>query len=63
MPTYHYVCPECDEKFAVTQKISEYNPHEECPKCQTPANRDMTKNYCNGNYICNMSGFYGKTSK
>ena len=62
MPTYNYICPNCDNRFDVDKKISEYNPHEECPKCGEKSNRDMTKNYCNGNYIVNCDGFYGKTS-
>lgn len=63
MPIYNYVCPNCDNKFEIDKKMSEYNPHELCPKCGEPTNRDMTKNYCNGNYIVNFDGFYGKTSK
>jgi putative FmdB family regulatory protein len=62
MPEYNYVCPNCEEQFIVNKKISEYDPHEPCPKCGEKSNRDMTKNFCNGNYIVNMSGFYGKTS-
>lgn len=62
MPEYNYICPECNEKFSVNKKMSEYNPHEPCPNCGQESNRDMTVNYCNGNYIAKMSGFYGKTS-
>ena len=62
MPEYNYVCPDCGYKFAVNKKISEYNPHEPCPNCNQSTNRDMTVNYCNGNYIVNTDGFYGKTS-
>ncbi len=62
MPEYNYICPDCNERFSVERKISEYNPHEQCPKCGTESNRDMNTNYCNGNYIVNTDGFYGKTS-
>lgn len=62
MPTYNYVCPQCNNTFEVDKKINEYNPHELCPKCGAETNRDLSKNYCNGNYIVNTSGFYGKTS-
>lgn len=62
MPIYNYVCLNCDNKFEIDKKMSEYNPPELCPKCGEPANRDMIKNYCNGNYIVNCDGFYGKTS-
>lgn len=62
MPEYNYICPKCDKEFMVNKKISEYNPHEPCPVCGEKANRDMTKNYCNGNYIAKTTGFYGKTS-
>ncbi len=62
MPEYNYKCPECGNEFAVEKKMSEYNPAEICPECGNEAKRDMQKNYCNGNYICNMPGFYGKTS-
>lgn len=59
---YNYICPNCKNKFTVEKKISEYNPHEACPLCGKESNRDMTKNYCNGNYIVKTTGFYGKTS-
>jgi len=62
MPEYNYICPNCDNKFSVEKKISEYNPHEQCPICKTDANRDMTTNYCNGNYVVKCTGFYGKHS-
>ena len=62
MPQYNYVCPKCDKHFMVEKKISEYNSHEVCPLCGEPSDRDMKTNYCNGNYIVNTSGFYGKTS-
>lgn len=62
MPEYNYNCPNCNNEFAVERKVSEYNPHEVCPKCGESADRSM-KNFCNGNYIVNMGGFYGKTSK
>lgn len=62
MPEYNYICPDCNERFSVERKISEYNPHEQCPKCGTESNRDINTNYCNGNYIVNTDGFYGKTS-
>ncbi len=62
MPEDNYIWPDCNERFSVERKISEYNPHEQCPKCGTESNRDMNTNYCNGNYIVNTDGFYGKTS-
>jgi putative FmdB family regulatory protein len=62
MLEYNYICPKCGNNFSIDKDIDEYNPHERCPSCGSEANRDMSKNYCNGNYIVNMSGFYGKTS-
>ena len=62
MPEYNYVCPECGNKFVVEKKISEYNPHECCTKCGACSNRDMSTNYCNGNYVVKCTGFYGKHS-
>lgn len=62
MPEYNYICPKCNNRFAVEKSMSQYNPHEKCPVCFSEANRDMTINYCNGNYIVNTSGFYGKKS-
>lgn len=62
MPEYNYICPKCNNHFVIEQKISQYNPHEKCPICNTESNRDMEINYCNGNYIVNTDGFYGKTS-
>ena len=62
MPEYNYICPNCDEHFAVTRSISEYDSHEKCPKCGEPSDRNFKVNYCNGNYIVNTDGFYGKKS-
>lgn len=59
---YYYKCPKCKNNFMVEKKISEYNPHEICPKCGEESNRDMEVNYCNGNYVVKCGGFYGKTS-
>lgn len=59
---YNYKCPKCKNKFMVEKKISEYNPHETCPKCGQESNRDMEVNYYNGNYAVRCNGFYGKTS-
>ena len=61
MPEYNYIC-DCGNKFTIDKKISQYNPHEPCPVCGKESNRDMTVNYCNGNYIARCGGFYGKTS-
>lgn len=62
MPEYNYICKNCGNKFAVEKKISEYNPHECCPKCGKESDRNMEVNYCNGNYVVKCGGFYGKTS-
>lgn len=64
MPTYCYVCPKCNMEFEIDKKISEYEPHEECPECHEPANRNMQKGYCSNScsYIVNTTGFYGKVS-
>lgn len=75
---YNYKCPKCKNKFmvekkkcrnptgfrrrVVRKKISEYNPHEACPKCGEESNRDMEVNYYNGNYVVRCNGFFGKTS-
>jgi putative FmdB family regulatory protein len=61
MPFYKYHCEKCDKPVTIERKISEYNPHELCPECNTPMKRDM-KDMC-GVYVCNTTGFYGKNSK
>ena len=33
MPSYSYICKECEHEFNVTKKISEYNKPEACPEC------------------------------
>lgn len=62
MPEYNYVCKNCGNEFMIEKKISEYQPIESCPNCGSLSNRDMKKNYCNGNYVVKCTGFYGKHS-
>lgn len=33
MPSYSYICKECEHEFNVTKKISLYNTPESCPEC------------------------------
>lgn len=61
MPEYNYKCG-CGNEFSIERKITEYNRQEICPKCKNLADRNMSKNFCNGNYIVNTTGFYGKKS-
>ena len=35
MPTYPYLCPNCDERFSVDKKMSESSRAESCPECET----------------------------
>ncbi|MGE3773010.1 MAG: FmdB family zinc ribbon protein [Gammaproteobacteria bacterium] len=36
MPTYSYLCSECDHRFDTVQRMSE-DPLSECPACRKPA--------------------------
>jgi len=36
MPTYNYVCKECDAPLEVRQRMSD-DPLVECPKCKKPS--------------------------
>lgn len=54
MPTYEYVCTECQNHWEEVQKISE-DPIEVCPKCQkTSAKRQIS----GGNFILKGGGWY-----
>jgi putative FmdB family regulatory protein len=54
MPTYEYVCSDCDNHWEEVQKISE-NPIEVCPKCgKSTAKRQIS----GGNFILKGGGWY-----
>lgn len=54
MPTYEYVCTECQNHWEEVQKISE-DPIQVCPKCQkTSAKRQIS----GGNFILKGGGWY-----
>ena len=56
MPTYTYVCRECDTSISEVRGMSEPEPIHMCEKC---GNR-MNKVYSMANPIFNGSGFYSK---
>jgi putative FmdB family regulatory protein len=39
MPTYVYVCPECQDNFEKVLLMSERTAPQECPKCHKPGTR------------------------
>ncbi len=54
MPTYEYVCTDCQNAWEEIQKISEA-PIDVCPKCQkTTARRQIS----GGNFILKGGGWY-----
>jgi len=54
MPTYEYVCTECQNHWEEVQKISE-DPIQVCPKCQkSTAKRQIS----GGNFILKGGGWY-----
>ena len=54
MPTYEYVCTECQNQWEEIQKISE-PPLEVCPKCsKATAKRQIS----GGNFILKGGGWY-----
>src|SRR5262249_25948296 len=54
MPTYEYVCTECQNAWEEIQKISE-SPLTECPKCKkSSAKRQIS----GGNFILKGGGWY-----
>ncbi|MBN1655438.1 MAG: zinc ribbon domain-containing protein [Deltaproteobacteria bacterium] len=61
MPTYTYMCDNCNREFEIEQRISD-PPLERCPKCRKKkAHRVIT----NGNFILKGGGWYcdGYSSK
>jgi putative FmdB family regulatory protein len=54
MPTYEYVCTDCQNQWEEVQKISE-DPLQDCPKCGKPtAKRQIS----GGNFILKGGGWY-----
>jgi putative FmdB family regulatory protein len=54
MPTYEYVCSDCQNAWEEVQKISEL-PLVECPRCHKPtAKRQIS----GGNFILKGGGWY-----
>jgi putative FmdB family regulatory protein len=54
MPTYEYVCTECQNLWEEVQKISE-DPIKDCPKCgKAAAKRQIS----GGNFILKGGGWY-----
>jgi putative FmdB family regulatory protein len=56
MPTYEYVCRECDIKFSEVRSISDPEPIHICKECGYV----MNKVYNLGAVTFNGSGFYSK---
>lgn len=55
MPTYDYICGDCDNEIEVFQRMSE-DPLKECPACEKPALR--RKIGLGAGIIFKGSGFY-----
>lgn len=58
MPTYEYLCKECEYNFEVEQKMSD-EPLSECPKCTGHIRRVFSSNPI----IFKGSGFYVTDSR
>ncbi|MGI6466421.1 MAG: FmdB family zinc ribbon protein [Sphaerochaetaceae bacterium] len=58
MPTYEYLCKECEYNFEVEQKMSDA-PLSECPKCTGFVRRVFSNNAI----IFKGSGFYVTDSR
>ena len=54
MPTYEYVCTECQNEWEEIQKISE-SPIEVCPKC---AKASAKRQISGGSFILKGGGWY-----
>ena len=54
MPTYNYKCNECENKFAVFQKMSD-DPVKDCPQCEGEVRRIISGG---SGMIFKGSGFY-----
>jgi putative FmdB family regulatory protein len=56
MPTYQYVCRECETTLSETRSITAPSPTHMCEKC----GNKMTQVYNIGAITFNGSGFYSK---
>ena len=43
MPTYPYVCPDCEKAFDVIKRISDIDKIENCPQCFAICNKNNRK--------------------
>ena len=53
MPTYEYICLECEHRFEVVQSMTD-KPVQECVKC----GKDVRKVFSSAGIIFKGSGFY-----
>lgn len=58
---YKFICPKCGKEKEVSMRISEYHENGHICDCGAELERNM-QDVASG-YICNTTGFYGKTSK
>ena len=58
MPTYEYLCNECENSFEAVQSFSEA-PIDKCPKC----GGEVRKLYSNVGVVFKGSGFYKTDSR
>lgn len=58
--TYKFICPKCGKNVEVNMRISEY--HSDGHKCDCGAELERDMQDTARDYVCNTTGFYGKTS-
>ena len=59
MPTYDYLCPQCQHAFEARQSIHDA-PGYECPQCHAKAERILSRNV---NILFKGGGFYATDSR
>ncbi|MBI4267760.1 MAG: zinc ribbon domain-containing protein [Chloroflexi bacterium] len=49
MPIYEYVCSDCGMKFELLRSLSQSNDEANCPHCQSPSHRVLSRFACFSN--------------
>ena len=61
MPSYKYICKNCNNEIEVNSSMKNYTSTVRCENCNEQAERKID-DLLPQNYIVNCSGFYGKKS-
>ena len=54
MPIYEYECPKCGKVFEEWGRAAESHKHENCPACETPSPRIMSRT----SFVLKGNGWY-----